>query len=732
MAKKYTSEKYQEIHQKAKDQFKAIVEFEGPERDRMADDKKFGLGENNSQWDDKDVRSRELSGRSFLTIMRSTQFTDHIKNQQRQNKPAIKISPEDEGADEQIANIHQAMIKQIQYESKAQQARQAGFDDAVDEGRGHWIVKTEDIKDTFNKKIIVEPIPNARSVFMDMRRKRPDYSDCKHGFVVTPVDRDEFEERYPDANVDNWEGDSNKYWFTDKDVMVAEYYCEKYKKRKLIEVEIEGETRILYEDELEEDVPPENIINSREVQDPYWVWYKMTGNEILDSEDLPWKSIPIITVIGKEDVEEGDWICKGILRDIKQPLRLYNFLSSNEADIIAKAPRAPWIGAEGQFEGHEEEYADSNRSDVPYIEYKPITIGGQLAPPPQRAQFSVDLSNIFQQKQGIIEDIKAITGIYDASIGQRSNETSGIAIRMREAQGNNANYHYIDNYAMAIAHEGRLINDALGVVYDTPRTVTMRGEDEEEYNKEINTDETNTVGKGNFNLTVSVGPSFNTQREEQAAGMMEMFTSVPLVQNVAPDLVVRSQDWVGKDALADRLEYAVEQQLPGITTQTKPETRDAELDFLNQQLNESKQQLAQIGQQAQQMQEALQKADADKQAAEAGKIQIELQKLEIERKRVMIEEQKVKGELILKEEQIKTDAMKADLDSETQLKMNENNNQVDLIKHTTQEKPELPAPPDNSKDIKEIKSMIEKKPERKTITVKKQKDGEITVDSEVK
>ena len=132
MPRKYESEKYREIHRKAKEQFQEILEFEGPERMKMADDKRFSIGENNSQWDDNDVRTRKLTGRSYLTIMRSNQFTDHVKNQQRQNKPAIKISPEDEGAMPEIAELHQAIIKQIQYESKAQQARQAGFDDAVD------------------------------------------------------------------------------------------------------------------------------------------------------------------------------------------------------------------------------------------------------------------------------------------------------------------------------------------------------------------------------------------------------------------------------------------------------------------------------------------------------------------------------------------------------------------------------------------------------------------------
>lgn len=689
--KKLSKDKLQEIHTEAKERFREIVDFEGSERDLMEDDKVFSVGENDNQWEDGDVISRKSSGRSFLTIMRSNQFTDHIKNQQRQAKPAIKISPTDEGAQEEIAKIHQGIVRQVQYESKANQARQAGFDDAVDEGRGHWIVKTEFIPGTFKQKFVIDPITDARMVYMDIHRERPDYSDCRFGFVLVNTNRDEFDKKYPDADLSNWDGAENKGWFTTKDVVIAEYYCEMYKKRTLLKVEIDGEEKDIYEDDLT--VKRDNtlnVINEREVDDPYWMWFKMTGNEIIDQERLPWKEIPIITVIGKETVVEGRWSCKGLIRDIKAPLRLYNFLASNEADIIAKAPRAPWVGAEGQFEGHEEEFADSNTSDVPYLEYKPVSLGSQMAPSPERAQYSVDLHNISQSKMDTLEDVKAITGIYDASLGQRSNETSGIAIKRREAQGNNANFHYIDNYGMAIVHEGRVINSAIGIVYDVETTVTVRDDEGEEKLQKINTDETNTVGKGNFNTTVSVRASYNTKREEEAAGMIEMAGNNQMVQEIGMGKVIRAQDWNGKDALADLIDSFVMMKYPELSDELKTKEKDDEVGVLKQQLQQAQQQRQQIGQQMQQMQEALQKADGDKQAAEAGKIQIEMQKLEIEKQRLMLEKMKIEGELQLKAKEIGNDMMKADLDSETKLKMNENTVQADLIKAVNMEKEQPP------------------------------------------
>lgn len=685
------AEEWAEIHTLAKERFKEIINFESRERDNMLDDKAFAVGENNAQWASNDVTRRESSGRSFLTIMRSNQFTDYVKNQQRQNKPSIRISPTDQGAQEEEAKRRQGLVRKIQYESKASQARQAGFDDAVDEGRGHWIVKTRFVDGTFDKEITIDPIQDSQSVYMDWRRQRPDYSDCEYGFIITKKPRKEFEEAYPDASISPWDGAKDNFWYTASDVTIAEYYCKMYKDRTLVEVEGIGDdgqasTRILWLDEIKEPNAVK-IIQQRDEKDPYWMWFKMTGQEIVDEEPLPWKEIPIITVIGKENIVEGEWSCKGLIRDIKAPLRLYNFISSNEADIIAKAPRAPWVGAEGQFEGHEQEYADSNTSDVPYLEYKPVSINGSMAPPPQRAQYSVDLSNIAQQKIAILEDIKAITGLHDPSLGINSAVRSGVAIKAEVAQGNTANFHYIDNYAMAVTHEGRVINSALHIIYDTKRTVTTRNDNEEESLLKINHTDDDGFGPGNFNTTVSVGPSFNTQREEQAAGMMELLSAVPLAQNVAPDLVVRAQDWVGKDALADRLEFAIELQSPGITTQQKPKGGNEQLVFLQQQLADCQQQLTQAGQQVQQLGEALQKSDADKNAAAAGKVEIDRATLQLEVKRLELEARKIDGEMQLEQARIQLEAkkaeqdmLKADLDAETKLKISQDSNHVELIK----------------------------------------------------
>ena len=675
----------EELHEQAVKRFKKIEDFESDERSKMVDDKEFLLID---QWDSKNRRFREMDGRDALSVKRINQFTDHVKNNNRQSKPAIKISPTDEGAQERQAELRQGLIRHIQYDSKAEQARQQAFNEAVDEGRGHYIIKTDWVAPgSFDKKIIIEPIKIARAVYMDISRERPDYSDCKYGFYVKSVDRDIFEETYPDADVVSWRTAEN---LDDKEstntVMLAEYYYEEIQERTLLHLKKGDSTRIIFEDEMvgkkKKDLKGFEIINERKVEWPTWKWCELSGQDVLKKEDLPWSAIPIVTVIGKENIVDGYWSCKGLVRDIKDPLRVLDLTISTEAELIAKAPRTPWIMAEGQDEDHEDEWADSNYTNVPKLSYKPVTVDGSLAPPPQRAQFSIDLHNLQQQKMNLIEDVKAITGIYDASIGNRSNETSGVAIRAREAQGDAANFHFTDNMAMAIGHEARVINDALPIIYDTERTITIMGEDDEREMEKINSEEEEQLGPigSNFSVTVEVGPSFNTQRQEQAAGMMEMFTQVPLVQNTAADLVVRAQDWNGKDALADRLEYATEQQIPGITKQQKPDGKNDELVLLQQQLQQSQQQLQQMGQQMQQLQEALQKSQADKNKAEAGKVQNDMARVQIEQQKLQLEAKKIEAEIALEEKKLRLDAEKASMDVEKDLEINDKKLEVDLIK----------------------------------------------------
>jgi len=109
----------------------------------------------------------------------------------------------------------------------------------------------------------------------------------------------------------------------------------------------------------------------------------------------------------------------GFVRNAKDAQRMYNYWVSQEAEMLALAPKAPFIGYGGQFEGYETQWKTANTNNWPYLEVNPdVTDGaGSMLPLPQRAQPPMASSGLLQAKAGASEDIKASTGQYNASLG---------------------------------------------------------------------------------------------------------------------------------------------------------------------------------------------------------------------------------------------------------------------------------------------------------------------------
>ena len=139
--------------------------------------------------------------------------------------------------------------------------------------------------------------------------------------------------------------------------------------------------------------------------------------------------------------------------------------------------KSPYIGTITQFDGLEDIWRDANNSSRPYLPYNP----DDKAPGrPSREQPPVSSSGIMAEISLAAEDIKRTTGIYDAALGARSNETSGIAINARKMESQNSTSIYADNMVKAITHAGRVIVDMIPRIYDTQRVIRIIGGDDAE------------------------------------------------------------------------------------------------------------------------------------------------------------------------------------------------------------------------------------------------------------
>ncbi|NBT33665.1 MAG: hypothetical protein EBT13_17665, partial [Rhodobacteraceae bacterium] len=223
---------------------------------------------------------------------------------------------------------------------------------------------------------------------------------------------------------------------------------------------------------------------------------------------------------------------------------------------------------------------------------------------PQRQMGPQIPSGMLQEALTASDEIKAITGIYDASLGARSNETSGVAINARKMEGDVATFHFIDNLTRAIRHSGRIMVDLIPKVYSTPRMIRIMGEDGTSEERKINEAYEDIKGHlrlhdvrtGRYDVTVKAGPGFTTKREEAAAQMMELVRSFPDAAPVIGDLLAKNLDWPGADEIAKRLE----KMLP-------PNIRDE-----GEIPPEIQQQMQQMGEAIKQLQAALMEAQNDK------------------------------------------------------------------------------------------------------------------------
>jgi hypothetical protein len=589
--------------------FNEVESYESVNRREGVDDLRFRKGD---QWPEAIKSSRTIDKRPCLTINKLPTFIHQIVNDQRQNRPAINVSPVGDGSDPEVAKMLKGLIKYIERCSNADVAYDTGFESAVTIGWGFWRVLTDyEGPDTFDQTIHIKRISNPFTVYLDPNADEPDGSDAQWGFITDMLPREEYREMYPDFPLEAWNedgvGDEYKNWSTQTHVRIAEYFYYEHTERTLLAL---SNGHVGWEDELadeildEIDANPDMIVNERVVEDKKVKWCKLTAYDILEEQEWPGKYIPIIRVIGDEINLEGRISYQGIVRAAKDPQRMYNFWCTSETELIALAPKAPWIMEEGQIEGHEQRWADANIKSLPFLLYKGTNVAGKPAPPPQRQQFAGPPTGVVQAKISAAQDMQAVTGIrFDATQQERMYDESGKALRELKRVGDLGNYHYIDNLSRSLKYTGRILIDLIPKVFDTPRILTILREDGSEqmakldpnlpqpYEKREEGDEVQLLYNpklGDYDVTVTVGPSFATKRQEAADSMLQFMQAVPQSGPLIGDLISKNMDWPGAEEISSRLASMLPPHLLDEKLEQLPPEAKALVSSLMQQMEQLK------------------------------------------------------------------------------------------------------------------------------------------------
>jgi hypothetical protein len=337
------------------------------------------------------------------------------------------------------------------------------------------------------------------------------------------------------------------------------------------------------------------------------MWLKTNGYEVLEEREWAGKYIPVVRVVGNEFEVDGRLYVSGLVRNAKDAQRMYNYWVSQEAEMLALAPKAPFIGYGGQFEGYEMQWKTANTNNWPYLEVNPdVTDGaGNVLPLPQRAQPPLAQTGLIQAKMGAAEDIKVTTGQYNASLGQQGNERSGRAILARVQEGDTGTYHFVDNLGRAIRHVTRQLVDLIPKIYDTERIARIIGVDGEVGMAKINPMQPEPVKKiydqmgnviekiynpsvGQYDVVITTGPSYLTKRQEAVEAMANILQTSPQLWQVAGDLFIKNMDWPGAQEMAARFKKIIDPKVLAEDDKS-PELQSAEqmVEALTQQLNET-------------------------------------------------------------------------------------------------------------------------------------------------
>jgi hypothetical protein len=623
MAKKDESSKSDDVLATAKERFECSIDRESHNRERQKEDIRFAASSPDDpwQWDEKTIADRKLTMRPMLTINKMPQHIRQVTNDIRQNRPSIRYRPADDKADVETADILMGLVRHIEAHSDADVAYDTAAEHQVTSGLGYIRVMADYVNDdSFDQDIYIKRVKNPFRVHMDPDIQDPAGSDAKWCFIDEDLSEDEFKAQYPDADPIDWKFADDSSWFSsDKKVRIAEYF-EIVEKEATLCLYANGTTAFKGESLPEGVFAVEKPIKERKTIKKTCMWRKLNGQQILeggpDGKEFPSKYIPVARVVGNEWEVEGKVYVSGIVRNAKDSQRMYNVAQTAVVERVMLSPKTPWTAPVEAIEGYEQTWQSANTGNHAFLPYNHVDGEGNLIPAPTRVQAAQVETGLNQIAMGASDDIKAETGQYDASLGQKSNETSGRAIMARQREGDNATYHYVDNLGRAIRHIGRVILDMIPKIYDTARVARILGEDGEVANAIVDPnspeafqevrDEAGEIKRifnpniGFYDVYTTSGPSFTTRRIEAVEAMTAMTQANPQLWQVIGDQLVKNMDWPGAEEMAERLKLTLLPEVQQTLDKDKEQQIPPQIQQAMQEMQQHTQALEMAGQEVQQ------------------------------------------------------------------------------------------------------------------------------------
>lgn len=564
------------------------------ERDNIdagRDCQRFYAARDMEQWDEKARSTRQADGRPILQINRLPQFVRQVTGELRKAPPELKFLPAKEGASQETAEALNGIKRTIDAQSNGKDCYVIATENACQAGQGAWRILTEYADDeSFDLEVRKRPLKDPFGFLIDPYTREADKSDMRYAFIYDTMSVRDFEADYPGFTASDMPQSTTSAfpWRRGESVRIAEYWKREKVKSKL---------HLLDDGSVTDDLKAAaregtalKPIRSRDVETIRVRYWMMTGKDILSGpHEWAGRYIPLCIVTGEELTMDSVTVRKGMIHDARDPQRIYNYSRSASVEAVALQPKAPFVATVDQIRGHEATWATAgskNHSVLPY------NADPKASGPPQRSQPPIASQGLDAQATIAAGDMEAVIGIYKASLGAPSNETSGIAIARKQDEGDTGTYLYLDNLARAIGYEGKILADLIPKIYDRERIVRILKEDGTADMARVNSqtpeppeiDERTGQPKppkpmlqlnaGKYDVVVTTGPSFASRRQEAWANLTEMARAYPPLMQIAGDLIMKNADIPGADEIAKRIERTlppgVKDDMPAQPPQPNP------------------------------------------------------------------------------------------------------------------------------------------------------------------
>lgn len=613
--------------------------------DKALEDIEFCVNKE-AQWDPEALRSRKEAKRPILSINKIMPFVKQQVNALRANKLTLNAIPVDD-TDVAKADIQDSMLEYVLKSSRADIATDWAYERAVMGGFGFWRITTEYANHkAFNQDIRVKRIENPQSTYLSPEIKDPTGADATEALTGEWISKADFKRQFPNHEPTSADSDYEGDWESSDTVFVAEYYRIEHEddtlyqlsngstvlKSELEEIELSDDDMMMLEGMSETEILAAaasmkfneqlEILDERETQRKRIMWYKCSRDAILDQTEIKADFIPIVLVVGDEQWIENRRYWLSMIVNAKDPQILYNYARTAQAEQLHKSMNRPWVADARAIEGYEGHWGQATTNpNIQFLPYRSTDENGQQFAPPFLADVYQGSPDLMRETLTASDEIKATTGIHDASLGSQGNETSGKAIMARQRQGDQANYHFLDNFKRSYEQGGRVILSMIPHIYDTQRVLRITQDDvvfktlvinvqqgsqaEQKHSKELDGVEAglngifNDVTVGQYDIRIASGADYNTQREEAREVLIELGRAYPQLMEVAGDHIIKAFDFPDADKIAERLKLMLPPQLQ----QDDEEQGDIP--------PELQQQIMQMQQQMQQAEQALQQATAE-------------------------------------------------------------------------------------------------------------------------